>query len=139
MEKDCLFCKIISGQIPADKVYEDDYWLAFLDIRPVNKGHLLLIPKKHYRNIFDLPEDILDKLGRPLAKLAKVVREVSLAEGVNIIMNNEPAAGQIIFHAHWHIVPRFSDDGHRHWTGRNDVSKEELAGMAEKIKESLEN
>ena len=134
MEKDCLFCKIIKGEIPADKVFEDEDFIAIIDIKPVNLGHVLLMPKRHYRNLLDLPADILSKLGVHLQKLAKAVKEATSADGINIGLNNEPAAGQLIGHQHSHIMPRFEIDGYTHWRGEGNYSPEDFKTIAEKIK-----
>jgi histidine triad (HIT) family protein len=137
MDKDCLFCKIVAGEIPADKVFEDEDFIAVIDIKPVNLGHVLLIPKAHYRNLLDLPADILDKLGAHLQKLSLAVKQATGADGINIGMNNEPAAGQLIFHQHSHIMPRFTDDGFRHWQGKEDYTPEDFKKIAEEIKKNL--
>ncbi|MCR4284237.1 MAG: HIT family protein [Parcubacteria group bacterium] len=123
---DCIFCKIIKGEIPADKIYEDDNFLAFLDITPINLGHALLIPKNHYKDLFEIPDDTLCKIGPVIKKVAGAVKEGTKADGINIGMNNGRAAGQIVFHAHIHIMPRFSDDGYKLWHGKEydkDTSK----------------
>ncbi|MEI6494524.1 MAG: HIT family protein [bacterium] len=133
---ECLFCKIIKGEVPSQKVYEDDVFFAFLDIRPINLGHTLLLPKAHYRNLFDLPTDILEKTGPIVQKLALVVRDASQAEGINIGWNNESAAGQLIFHSHVHIIPRFNDDGYVHWKGQ-EYGEHVLAEMGDEIKRRL--
>ena len=133
METDCIFCKIIAGDIPADKVYEDSDWLAVLDINPVNLGHTLLLPKEHYRNLFDLPTELLTKLGPVLQKLARAIKESTGADGLNLGWNNEPAAGQIVFHSHVHLIPRFDGDGFTHWHGKGGYTKEDFAETQEKI------
>lgn len=122
----CLFCDIISGTIPSTKVYEDEHSYAFLDIRPNNIGHTLLVPKVHARNIFDIDEASLCQLMGPLKKIARAVKEAMGADGINISMNNEKAAGQIIFHAHIHIIPRFDLDDTRH-KAYHDGQMEEVA------------
>lgn len=109
--EECVFCKIVKGEIPSAKLYEDDLVLAFLDIMPANKGHTLVIPKKHYEVLTDIPVDELEKLMDELKKVAEAVIEATKAEGFNILMNNKKVAGQIVPHAHFHIVPRFSNDG----------------------------
>ena len=112
---DCIFCKIIKGEIPSSKVYEDEKVTAFLDINPVNKGHTLIVPKKHSENIL---EDDLDDLKACMAavqRVAKAVIPAVNAQGFNLIVNTDRAAGQIVMHTHLHIIPRFSDDGLRHW------------------------
>ncbi len=134
MYKDCLFCKIINGEITAERVFENEDFIAIIDIRPVNLGHVLLIPKKHYRNLLDLPEDILSKLGTHLQKLAIAVKEATGADGINIGLNNERAAGQLIFHQHSHIMPRFENDGLRHWPGKENYTPEDFKNIAEKIR-----
>lgn len=126
METDCIFCKIIAGEIPSYKVYEDNDWLAFLDINPVNLGHTLLLPKEHCRNLFDLPTKFLTKLGPVLQKLAQAIRDGTEADGLNVGWNNEPVAGQIVFHAHVHLIPRFEGDGFIHWQGKNNETKEDF-------------
>jgi histidine triad (HIT) family protein len=131
----CVFCKIIKGEIPADKVYEDADFLAFLDITPINPGHILLIPKKHYKDLFDTPDEILAKRAPLVKKLAKALKEAVGADGINIGMNNGPAAGQVVFHTHLHIMPRFSDDGYKLWHGKS--YKENEATQTEKIREIL--
>lgn len=138
-DKDCLFCKIIAGEIPADKVFEDEDFVAIIDIKPVNLGHVLLIPKRHYRNLLDLPADILSKLGPHLQKLAIAVKQATGADGVNIGMNNEGAAGQLIFHQHSHIMPRFTNDGYKHWQGKEDFTQTDFKNIAEEIKNQLKN
>lgn len=105
-QDDCLFCKIVSGEIPDQKVYEDEKVIGVLDIKPSSKGHLLAIPKKHSRNIFDIEESDLKDLIAAVKKMAIAVKETFGASGVNISMNNEKPAGQIIYHSHVHIVPR---------------------------------
>ncbi len=133
---DCIFCKIVKGEIPADRVYEDENCLAFLDITPVNPGHVLLIPKKHYENLYDLPDEILGKMAPIIKKLAIAMKKAVDAEGINIGMNNERPAGQLVNHAHFHIMPRFSGDGFQHWHGQ-PYKEGESQEVASKIKKFL--
>ncbi len=135
-KENCVFCKIARKEIPSDKIYEDKNFFAFLDATPVNPGHTLLIPKKHYENLYGLPDELLSKMAPIIKKMAIAVKKGADAEGINIGMNNEVAAGQIIPHAHFHIIPRFSGDGHRHWKG-GSYSKREAEEIAGKIKENL--
>lgn len=134
---DCVFCKIIKREITADKIYEDDKFFAFLDINPNNYGHSLIIPKNHYENIYIIPDEILCDIGPIVKKIAVAVKKGVNADGINIIMNNDSGAGQIVHHAHFHIIPRFADDGLRHWPGKPYPNKEEAAGIAKKIKKQL--
>lgn len=120
-------------EIPADVVYEDENCFAFLDITPVNPGHVLLIPKKHYENLYDLPDDLLAKMAPIIKMLAIAAKDAVNAEGINIGMNNERPAGQLVFHAHFHIMPRFSNDGYRHWHGA-PYKENEAGEVASKIK-----
>jgi histidine triad (HIT) family protein len=133
---DCIFCKIIAGELPADKVYEDNDFVAFLDIHPVNLGHTLLVPKTHYDNLLDLPAEITEKIGSVTQKLARAVWVGAGASGLNLGMNNGADAGQLVPHAHLHIIPRFEGDGLHHWPHR-EVTKDDLQATADKIKQEL--
>ena len=133
---DCLFCKIIKEDIPSAKIYEDNETFAFLDINPVNPGHTLVVPKKHSHNLFDMGHAELCAVMKTTKKLAGAIKSALSADGINIEMNNDPAAGQIIFHAHLHIVPRFAGDGFKHWPGTPYKDGED-ATVAKKIKEQL--
>lgn len=108
---DCLFCKIIAGEIPCSKVYEDDDFLGFLDLYPVNPGHTLIVPKVHFRNLLDVPADVAAKTYGVASKVAAAVMQAMNADGINLVQNNEEAGGQVVFHSHLHLIPRFSDDG----------------------------
>ena len=134
---ECVFCKIAKGEIPADKIYEDDNFFAFLDINPVNPGHVLVVPKNHYENIYSAPDEILCDIGSLVKKISIAVKQGVNADGINIIMNNESAAGQIVPHAHFHIIPRFTDDGYHHWRGKPYANKEETSIMAEKLRNNF--
>lgn len=133
---DCIFCKIVNGSIPSQKVYEDSEFLAFLDIHPVNKGHLLVIPKEHHETIVDVPPELLSRLMLVVQQAAEAVRQVTHADGFNIVQNNYRAAGQEVPHIHFHIIPRFSDDGLRHWPSKS-VSDEEMSSIRQKLKDAL--
>lgn len=111
--ENCIFCKIVNKQIPSSVVYEDDNFMAFLDISPANKGHALVIPKKHYETYIDLPDNVLKELSVVTKKVAEAINKSLNPDGLNIFMNNKQAAGQIVPHAHFHIVPRFNGDGIR--------------------------
>lgn len=137
-KEDCLFCQIINGQIPAYRIYEDEDFIAFLDVKPINLGHSLIVPKKHYRNLFDLPTELLNKLGITIQALALAVKNGTQADGLNVSWNNEPAAGQIIFHAHIHLIPRFEGDGLKHWQGSNKESETAFKNTQKDITECLE-
>lgn len=133
---DCVFCKIIKGELSCHKIYEDNDFLAFLDMYPVNYGHTLVIPKAHYDNIFELPDDVASKYFVVVKKIAEVVKNTMNADGINIGMNNLPAAGQVVFHSHIHIIPRFNGDGLNH-SGNKDVSQEEMSLIASKMKDFI--
>jgi histidine triad (HIT) family protein len=118
MNENCIFCKIINGDIPCAMVYQDEDTFAFLDINPINKGHTLVIPRQHHENIFSTPSEIFSKMANTAQKIAKRQKEVLYADGVNIGMNNAPDAGQVVFHAHIHVMPRYKNDGYELWHGK---------------------
>ena len=135
-DEKCLFCKIARGELPSQKVYEDEDVYAFLDIKPVSPGHTLVIPKRHFTSLYELSDEIIGHLFMKVRDISIAAKKGLNADGINLEMNNDGPAGQIIYHAHIHIVPRFSGDGLRHWPGK-DISMEELAKTAEKIKNRL--
>lgn len=104
---DCIFCQIIKRELKADIVYETDQILAFLDIRPNSYGHTLLIPKEHHQDLFELPDETITPLYLTAKNLSKTIKHQLGADGINLNMNNGATAGQIIFHAHLHIIPRY--------------------------------
>lgn len=129
---DCLFCKIVAGTVPSHKIYEGEHTFAFLDIRPVHIGHTLVVPKRHDEDIFSIEAADWRAVNEVVRKLAPFVREAAGADGVNIIMNNKKSAGQLIDHAHVHIVPRFVDDGLKGFP-QHDETPQALSAMREKI------
>lgn len=116
---ECIFCKIVQGQIPCAKIYEDDHVLSFLDINPINAGHALVLPKKHYTTLFELPSADLQACMLASQKLSQAVYRAVGATGLNLLQNNFRSAGQLIEHVHFHLIPRFEDDGFmRSWPGK---------------------
>ena len=108
---DCIFCKIVAGQIPCTKVYEDAACLAFMDINPISPGHTLVVPKKHCEAIGQMSADEAAALFRPIPSLAAAVKEAMKAEALNVLQNNGRAAGQAVAHLHVHLIPRWAGDG----------------------------
>lgn len=138
---DCLFCKIIDGELPSAKVYEDDHVYAFMDISQVTTGHTLVIPKVHTRDIYETPADVASELFARIPKIAQAIKKVYNPIGLNLLNNNEILAGQTVFHLHIHIIPRYGeDDGFDlKWVTRNDeFTMEKLEEIAEKIKGAIE-
>lgn len=107
---DTIFTKIINREIPAEIIFEDDAVIAFLDIKPINVGHTLIVPKHPFTNIFDGDPEVLGHMTRVAQRIATALREVTHCDGVNILMNNGEAAGQEVFHAHMHVIPRLAGD-----------------------------
>ena len=114
----CIFCKIIKGEVPCDKIYEDENVLVFLDINPINKGHCLVVTKEHYETLLEIPEDESVYLFKALKKVSNALMKGLKADGFNIGMNNFSVAGQVVMHAHFHVIPRFKGDGLKHWPGK---------------------
>jgi len=133
---DCLFCKIIAGEIPSYNIYEDGEITAFLDISPVNNGHTLVLPKKHVENLLEMDDETISSVFIKVRDISKAVMKSMNADGFNIEINNYKAAGQLVDHAHIHIVPRFESDGLRHWPGKK-LAEHEMREIAEKIKTYL--
>ncbi len=110
-DPDCIFCRIVSGEIPCHKVYETEHGLAFLDIGPLAEGHVLWVPRKHVVALDELTESQAADLCRPLPRLGRAMRDVLPAEGYNILQNNGRVAGQEVMHLHFHLIPRTQGDG----------------------------
>ena len=108
--ENCVFCKIVKGEIPCYKVYEDSDVLAFLDISPVTKGHTIVIPKEHFESLLYCPKDLLGKVMSVAQKIAQASITSLGAKGVNLVNNTNPIAGQTVMHFHVHVIPRYSDD-----------------------------
>ncbi|MFW5500506.1 MULTISPECIES: HIT family protein [unclassified Maridesulfovibrio] len=135
--QDCIFCKIVAGEIPCFKIYETDKVLSFLDIGPVNKGHALVIPKQHCENIWDLPAELGQDIITAAQLAGDAIVKATGADGLNLIMNNNEAAGQLVFHAHFHLIPRFKEDGFVHWSQSEYESMDEASALAQKIEKMI--
>jgi histidine triad (HIT) family protein len=137
MPDDCIFCRIAGGTAPSAQVLETHEVFAFLDIAPVHPGHTLVIPKGHYRNLLDLPDEIWQEMGRVCRRVAQAFQAAFQAEGFNIGMNNYAAAGQEVFHAHVHVIPRYRGDGLRLFPqGRYRYG--EMAETGRRLRQALE-
>jgi histidine triad (HIT) family protein len=132
-----MFCKIVRGEIPAAKVYEDEKTLAFLDIQPVSAGHTLIVSKDlATRNIFDISSEDWMALSETVRKLADAIAKATRCDGINILMNNRAHAGQVIGHPHVHIIPRFKGDGLEHWR-KTTYKNREVQTVQERIQAAL--
>ncbi|MBI2355843.1 MAG: HIT family protein [Candidatus Doudnabacteria bacterium] len=136
MSEQCIFCKIVNKEIPAEIVYEDDSVVAFLDIRPVSKGHTLVVPKKHSNDFLSTEDDVLEALIPEIKKIGAAVMKAVGAHGMNISTNHGAAAGQVVFHLHFHLIPRFSNDNLMPWP-HGDSEPKNRQELAEEIKKLL--
>ncbi len=140
-DEKCIFCKIVRGEMPASIIFEDDVCLAFMDVFPVTEGHSLLIPKKHYVNMFDIDGEVVGHLAKRLADLTRRVKKASEEEGVINIVANGEGAGQEIPHLHFHAIPRSkgSPFGFKFPPDYRDsmADREDLDRMAQKIRDSI--
>lgn len=130
---DCIFCKIANGEIPAKTLYEDDMFRVILDLGPATKGHALILPKDHYANLFELPDETCGDVMKLAKKMATRMTERLHADGFNIIQNNFEAAGQTVMHYHLHLIPRYVDDGQHILWNPTTVTQEELEKTMEEI------
>ena len=135
--EDCIFCKIVAGEIPSARIYEDDDVIAFMDIGPIAPGHALVVPRAHHAALLDTPPDLLGKVLAATQKVAAAVVEATGAEGFNLFQFNGSCAGQEVFHLHFHIIPRKPGDGVRFGWGRTQYGEGEMAAMAERIRQSM--
>jgi histidine triad (HIT) family protein len=135
MSENCIFCKIIHREGPASIIYEDEQVMAFLSNRPVNVGHTLVVPKKHYENIYQIPEDEAAYLFKIVKRIVQTVKVATGIEGIRIVQNNGEAAGQVVFHLHVHIIPMHPGNQFFHENGFRDPKQ--LSDDAEKIKQHL--
>jgi histidine triad (HIT) family protein len=132
-DDNCIFCKIANGEIPSRTLYEDDDFRVIMDLNPATKGHALILPKEHYKNLYEISDETAAKV-LPLAKkMATLMTDKLSAEGFNLIQNNNEIAGQSVFHFHMHLIPRYSDDNQNLVMKANEVSAEEL----DKIKDQI--
>ena len=126
--EDCIFCKILRGEIPSFKLYEDDKTYAFMDINPVNDGHALVIPRFHAENVYTTPDAWFGPTMATVRKVAVAVNKVIAPEGINLLQANGPGAKQSVFHLHMHVIPRYADDG----AGMNwEMVPGDMAGIGE--------
>ncbi|MDY0388180.1 MAG: HIT family protein [Methanolobus sp.] len=137
---DCLFCNIVAGKIPSNKIYEDDFAYAFLDIYPSSKGHTIVLPKQHFERFTDMSEEDAASLFASVNKVAKSVEKTLGLEGMNIGINNGEIAGQTVPHVHVHIIPRRAGDGegNMHTIVEMNPSTENLAELAARISSSFD-
>jgi len=135
--RDCIFCRIAAGQAPVVKILETPKVLAFLDIAPVNYGHTLVIPREHYQNLLDLPDELWMEMGQVCRRVAQALRKAFFAQGINVGMNNFEAAGQVVFHAHLHVIPRYFSDGLRLFP-QEDYKPGDMEKVGSQLRQALE-
>ena len=127
MKDDCIFCKLANGVIPTNSIYEDDDFNVILDLGPATKGHALILPKEHYANIYEIPEETAGKVMMLAKKLAIKMTDRLGADGFNLVQNNNECAGQTVFHFHFHLIPRYENDGQNMLWNPTKPTAEELA------------
>ena len=135
-DENCIFCKIIAGEIPSTTVYEDDDFRGILDVNPAARGHVIILPKNHAANIFELPDEDVSKVMVVAKKIATAIKKAYKCDGVNILQNNGEAAGQTVFHLHVHVIPRYENDTVNVGWKQGDMP-EDLDVIAQEIKEYL--
>lgn len=132
-KEDCIFCKIANGEVVSQTLYEDDNFRVILDLGPATKGHALIIPKEHYANLYELPEEQAGEVMKVAKKMAAKMMERLGCEGFNLIQNNGDLAGQTVFHFHMHMIPRYRADGQTIGWKPQEVTQEELAEVKKQI------
>jgi histidine triad (HIT) family protein len=135
--EDCIFCKIIRGEIPSARILENETVLAFLDINPVSKGHTLVIPKDHYATFPEMPTEVVAALGQALQKIGEAVKSQLNSAGFNILLNNDRAAGQLIDHSHFHLIPRNLGDGVMDWPPVRPYAEGEMEAVRAAIESAI--
>jgi histidine triad (HIT) family protein len=133
MSKDCIFCKIVKGELPCQKVWEDEKHLAFLSIDSVCDGHTIIIPKEHFENIFDISEESIAGLNVACKTVSLILKNKLGLDGVNILNNSGISAGQEVMHIHFHVFPRFIGDENKLWFKHKGSNLEDLGKLAKKI------
>lgn len=134
--EDCIFCKLANGEIPSATIYEDGDFRVFLDLGPATRGHALIVPKEHYADLFELPEELGKKAFALAKKLAVKMKKAYTCDGFNLVQNNGEAAGQTVFHFHMHLIPRYENDGAGITWTPGSVSEEERAELVRLITEA---
>lgn len=125
-EESCIFCKIAAGEIPSKTIYEDEKFRVILDLGPATRGHALILPKEHYKNIYELPEELAGEAMKLAKKMTVLMTDRLHCDGFNILQNNNEVAGQSVFHFHMHLIPRYQNDGQVISGKAGSVSQEEL-------------
>ena len=133
-DDDCIFCKIVAGELPARKVDEDEHTISFMDINPWTRGHALVIPRNHSRNLYEIEDSDLAATSAAAARLARTMRDKLGCDGVNVINSCEPAAWQTVFHFHLHVIPRFDDDPLQLPTRPREADNAELSELGELLR-----
>ena len=133
IKDDCIFCKLANGIFPTNTIYEDEDFRVILDNSPAAKGHSLIIPKQHFENIYSTDDAYLAKLLPVAKKVANALKKTFNCDGVNIVQNNEPAAGQTVFHLHVHVIPRYNDDKVGITWQQHEVDQDEQKKLADEI------
>jgi histidine triad (HIT) family protein len=134
MAEDCIFCKIVAGELPSERVQEDEHTVAFMDINPWTRGHALVIPRSHSPNIYEVGDDDLRHTAIAAKRLALRIKERLRCDGVNVLNASEPAAWQSVFHFHMHVIPRYDDDPLELPVRPRQAEANELAGVAAEIR-----
>ena len=135
---DCIFCKLVAGDIPSTRIYEDDQTLAFLDIAPILEGHTLVIPKMHIDPLTAAPTDILAACMETVQRIVQAQMDGLGADGVNLHQASGQAAGQVVPHLHFHVIPRFADDGHHwNWNGRAYADTDAMQAIGKTLKDAI--
>lgn len=133
----CIFCKIAAGEIPSYTLYEDADFRVIFDINPASEGHALVIPKEHFKNLFELDDAIASKALVVAKKVATALSNELNSDGFNLLQNNEEIAGQTVFHFHIHLIPRYKGDTFKFSTATGEINKDKATALADKIKNML--
>ena len=137
-DENCIFCKIAAGEIPSATLYEDDDFRVILDLGPASKGHALILPKNHYRNLYDIDDEVASKAILLAKKMITKLTDVLNCDGYNIVQNNEEAAGQTVFHFHMHMIPRYANGPQMVLWNPGKLDDTEKTEIIENVKKELE-
>jgi len=135
IDNNCIFCKLANGEIPSKTLYEDEEFRVILDLAPVTKGHALILPKSHCKNLYELPEETAGKVMKLAKKMATTMTEKLGCDGFNLLQNNNEVAGQTVFHFHMHLIPRYENDNQKIAMNPMEMTQDELEAVKKQITE----